>query len=128
MLPKISSAVADVKTWQLIHTRADTKVWRGFGPTPDYVLLGDFICVDTSNLPTPPADKIKNLKTVHISCLKRGTYTNSRLVEEMPAMSVWEISDSEGGVSSGFWRAALGGGMPNPTAYVLNPKYITQEN
>lgn len=132
MLPCIPSAMADVKRWEVIgifakHDKFNV-AYRGFGPTPDYILLCDLIVEQYPiTMPPlgiyPPAHLVENLKTVHISCLKLGTYTNRRSITSDPEISIWEIS--EGGVSSGFWKIAKGDSMPSSPAYVLNPEYIT---
>jgi hypothetical protein len=126
----IPGVLADVKRWELLGTITNgtlhTKVWRGIGPHPNYVLPCDFAMSYGDTIPAPaepPAGYVKGLKAIHKSCLERATYTNPRKLQSTTGLiSIWDISPTDG--LPPFWRAGLYGRDPDTDGFMLKKEVI----
>ncbi|KAK0187423.1 MAC/Perforin domain-containing protein [Armillaria mellea] len=94
--------------------RTYTRIWRGFGPTDDYVVLSHiaYTWVDQSDMTSqPPALPFNPINAVHKSALKPGTYASQHGASDGDGkMAIWEVYDENGKPVEGFpipWKLSL---------------------
>ncbi|OBZ73807.1 hypothetical protein A0H81_06199 [Grifola frondosa] len=74
----VTRVLAPVVRWETVTTDAVYgRVWKGYGPNNDYVVLSN-VCYSLGGQPPaqPPAELVKSMRAVHNCALKAAKYAS----------------------------------------------------
>ncbi|OBZ74161.1 hypothetical protein A0H81_06203 [Grifola frondosa] len=125
----ITGVLAPVVRWETVTTDSRYgRVWKGYGPNSDYVVLSN-VCYSLGGQPPaqPPTELVKSMRAIHRCALKAAKYANEfPLKGSSPGGSIWSVSEEEFDKPinekkiSSPWRFTASGVAPLDDPYVWN--------